>query len=178
MKLKKSILFYLCKESVKTELFDSPNLGCICHLATDATFLTELIQGRDIFQILKNVFMSINILYFDSNISLFFHVIRHSYFNSKFSTHRNFIYLWDPMFTAWFTVTSFYFSFWANLFMNIGHVDLTSLAMRRSIAMLSWSCLCGICVYFEWLHLPTVGVRDIFSGALGLLLRTLQEEKA
>lgn len=30
------------------------------------------------------------------------------------------------VFTAWFTVTGFHFSIWANLYMNIGHVDLTS----------------------------------------------------
>lgn len=78
------------------------------------------------------------------------------------------------VFTAWFTVTGFHFSIWANLYMNIGYVDLTSLAARRSIAMPS-SCLFlhGICVEFEWLHLPTVGVRDVFAGALGLLLKIL-----
>lgn len=70
---------------------------------------------------------------------------------------------------------SFQFSIWANLCVDIGHVDLT-LAARRSIAMSSWSLfLGGINVYFEWLHLPTVGVRDVFAGVLGLLLMTAGE---
>ena len=46
-----------------------------------------------------------------------------------------YLFMSSCVFAAWFTVTGFHFSIWANLYMNIGHVDLTSLVVRRSIAM-------------------------------------------
>lgn len=93
----------------------------------------------------------------------------------RFSTRRDVIYLWAPVFTAWFTVPSFHFSTWANLCMNVGCAGLASLAARSVAAPWQRLFLCGICVHFEWLHLPTAGTRGIFAGPLGSLLRTPQK---
>lgn len=91
------------------------------------------------------------------------------------------------VFTAWFTVTGFHFSIWANLYTNIGHVDLTSLAARRSIAMPSSvffsmefvyslsDCTCpqwgwgtslqGLWGYYSWLSAGGGGLRGVVKAA-------------